>query len=140
MPHPDRRQRACDLRALGRRGDREPLTQAAAARVDPQLAPGLGIDEVQEPDVRELLLAWVAHLDRHDVVVSRELEIHGSHGMPARDYPGLLALIASGALRPDRLVRRVIDLDQAGAALAAMSHPATSTGMTVVSLGDSADS
>ena len=75
-----------------------------------------------------------------DRVVARELEIHGSHGMPARDYPGLLALVASGALRPDRLVRRVIDLDQAGAALAAMSRPATSTGMTVVSLGDSADS
>ena len=74
-----------------------------------------------------------------DRVVARELEIHGSHGMPARDYPALLELVASGALRPDRLVRRVIDLDEAGAALAAMSRPATSTGMTVVSLGDSPD-
>ncbi len=74
-----------------------------------------------------------------DRVVARELEIHGSHGMPARDYPALLELVASGALRPDRLVRRVIDLDEAGAALAAMSRPATSTGMTVVSLRDSPD-
>ncbi|WP_254185537.1 zinc-binding dehydrogenase [Nocardioides panacis] len=69
-----------------------------------------------------------------DRVVSRELEIHGSHGMPARDYPALLALVASGAVRPERLVSRVIGLDEAGAALAALSDPPTSAGMTVVRL------
>jgi hypothetical protein len=29
-------------------------------------------------------------------VIARELEVLGSHGMPSRDYPGLLALVASG--------------------------------------------
>ena len=69
-----------------------------------------------------------------DRVVSRELEIHGSHGMPAHDYPALLALVTSGAVRPERLVSRVIGLDEAGAALAALSDPPTSAGMTVVRL------
>jgi len=36
-------------------------------------------------------------------VIAKELEIYGSHGMAARDYPGMLALAASGALRPARL-------------------------------------
>ena len=69
-----------------------------------------------------------------DLVVARELSVHGSHGMPARDYPALLDLVASGVLRPDRLVGRVVGLDEGGAALAAMSEPATSPGMTVISL------
>jgi alcohol dehydrogenase len=67
-------------------------------------------------------------------VVAKELEIYGSHGMAARDYPAMLELVASGAVRPDRLVGSVIGLADAGAALAAMSRPATSAGMTVVRL------
>jgi len=67
-----------------------------------------------------------------DVVVARELEIHGSHGMAAQGYPAMLELVASGRLRPDRLVGSVIGLADAGAALAAMSHPATTAGVTVV--------
>jgi alcohol dehydrogenase len=69
-----------------------------------------------------------------DRVVSRELEIHGSHGMPAVDYPALLGLVTSGAVHPERLVSRVIALDEAGAALAALGDPPTSAGMTVVRL------
>lgn len=70
-----------------------------------------------------------------DVVVAQELSLHGSHGMAAQDYPAMLELVASGALRPDRLVRSVIGLADAGAALAAMSHPATTAGITVVQIG-----
>jgi alcohol dehydrogenase len=69
-----------------------------------------------------------------DRVVAKELEIYGSHGMAARDYPGLLDLVVSGALRPDLLVGRVVGLEEAGSALAAMSHPATTPGITVVRL------
>lgn len=69
-----------------------------------------------------------------DVVVAKELEIYGSHGMAAGDYPPMLELVTSGALRPDRLVGSVIGLDDAGAALCSMSHPATSAGVTVVRL------
>jgi alcohol dehydrogenase len=68
------------------------------------------------------------------LVVARELEIYGSHGMSARDYPAMLDLVASRALRPDRLVGSVVALADAGAALAAMSLPATTPGVTVVRL------
>ena len=67
-----------------------------------------------------------------DLVVARELSVHGSHGMAARDYPAMMDLVASGALRPDLLVAEVIGLEDAGAALAAMDHPASAGGMTVV--------
>jgi alcohol dehydrogenase len=67
-------------------------------------------------------------------VVAKELSIHGSHGMAARDYPAMLDLVASGAVDPLRLVGRTIPLADAGHALAAMSAPAAGAGMTVVDL------
>jgi alcohol dehydrogenase len=63
-------------------------------------------------------------------LISRELEIAGVHGMPVRDYPALLRLVASGAVDPARLIGRRIALDDAGAALAAMDRPAE--GITVI--------
>jgi alcohol dehydrogenase len=50
-------------------------------------------------------------------VIGRELTIVGSHGMPAHAYPQMLAEIASGRLQPDRLVARVIGLEDAPLAL-----------------------
>jgi alcohol dehydrogenase len=71
-----------------------------------------------------------------DLVVSHELEVYGSHGMAARDYPAMLALVSSGVLRPHELVGRVITLAEAPAALMAMDSPTAATaGMTVVDLG-----
>jgi D-arabinose 1-dehydrogenase-like Zn-dependent alcohol dehydrogenase len=67
-----------------------------------------------------------------DQVVAKELEIYGSHGMAASDYPAMLAFVASGAVRPDLLVGEVIGLEDAGAALVAMSQPASGHGVTVV--------
>jgi alcohol dehydrogenase len=69
-----------------------------------------------------------------DRVVAHELEVHGSHGMAAHEYPAMLAMIEDGRLRPDLLVGEVIGLDRAGEALAAMDHPPSGAGMTVVSL------
>ena len=69
-----------------------------------------------------------------DLVIAHELEIYGSHGMAAHEYPPMLTLIANRTLRPDRLLGDVIGLDGAGAALAAMDRPATSAGMTVIDL------
>ncbi len=66
-----------------------------------------------------------------DLVIAREIAVLGSHGMPAVDYPGLLELVTSGRLDPERLVRRRVGLDEAGAALAEMSGP-TPPGITVV--------
>lgn len=69
-----------------------------------------------------------------DIVVAQELEIYGSHGMPAVDYPAMLALVADGTLRPGELVSAVVGLEQAGAALRAMDRPAVTAGMTVVEM------
>jgi alcohol dehydrogenase len=67
-----------------------------------------------------------------DQVLSRELELIGSHGMATPDYPAMLARISDGRLRPDRLVGRTIALEAAPEALMAMSRPATNAGMTVI--------
>ena len=67
-----------------------------------------------------------------DLVVSRELSIHGSHGMPAGGYPELLDLVAAGTLDPRRLVRRVVDLAEGPAALMALDDPSASAGITVL--------
>ncbi len=70
-----------------------------------------------------------------DLVVAYELEVYGSHGMAARDYPAMLELVGSGVLRPDELVGRVITLAEAPAALMAMDSPtAAGAGMTVIDL------
>ncbi len=71
-----------------------------------------------------------------DYVVGNEIEIYGSHGMAAREYPAMLELVADGTLRPDLLLGSVIALEQGGAALAAMDQPSSSAGMTVIRLGD----
>jgi alcohol dehydrogenase len=63
-------------------------------------------------------------------LISRELEIAGVHGMPVRDYPALLRLVASGTVEPERLIGRRIGIEDAGSALAAMDRPAE--GITVI--------
>jgi len=53
-------------------------------------------------------------------VIARELEIRGSHGMAARDYPAMLDLITGGRLSPERLVGRTIALSDAPSELPRM--------------------
>lgn len=67
-----------------------------------------------------------------DRVVAWELEVYGSHGMAAHEYPAMLELVAAGVLRPDRLVGRTIGLDEVPDALAAAGAGAPGAGMTVV--------
>ncbi len=64
-------------------------------------------------------------------VIAWELDVFGSHGMAAADYPGMLALIESGALAPQSLIERVIGLEEAAELLPRFdtSNPA---GMTMV--------
>ncbi len=66
-----------------------------------------------------------------DLVVSRELEIHGSHGMAAHEYPAMLEAVAAGRLHPELLVGQVVSLDDAAGVFAAMDRP-TGSGMTVI--------
>ena len=63
--------------------------------------------------------------------IAYELDLLGSHGMAAVDYPEMLALIASGKLKPDQLVEHVIDLE---AGLIALQGLATSksAGVTII--------
>ena len=68
-----------------------------------------------------------------DLVIARELEIYGSHGMAARDYSDMMRLVADGTLRPGLLIGEVIALGDVGRALAAMDGLA-GPGMTMVSL------
>lgn len=67
-----------------------------------------------------------------DRVVGWELEVYGSHGMAAHEYPAMLERVARGELRPEQLVGRVVGLDEAPAALVAMGGPPSTAGMTVV--------
>ena len=64
-------------------------------------------------------------------VIAWELDVLGSHGMAAADYPPMMQLIRSGALQPQRLVERTIGLDEA-AALLPVFDTATVAGMTIV--------
>jgi D-arabinose 1-dehydrogenase-like Zn-dependent alcohol dehydrogenase len=64
-------------------------------------------------------------------LLSKELQVLGSHGMAAHAYPELLELVVSGRLRPERLVTREISLDEAGDALANVGRE---PGITVIRL------
>jgi len=50
-------------------------------------------------------------------VIAWELDVLGSHGMAAGDYPGMMQLIRQGRLHPQRLIERTIGLDEAAALL-----------------------
>jgi len=69
-----------------------------------------------------------------DLVTGRELEIYGSHGMAARDYPAMMAMVGDGTLRPGTAIGQVIGLEDIGQALAAMNGPGSAVGMTVARL------
>lgn len=65
-----------------------------------------------------------------DRVIAWELQVAGSHGMAAADYPAMLRAIADGGLDPARLIGRITDLPGAAAALVAMDGP-TEPGIVV---------
>jgi alcohol dehydrogenase len=65
-------------------------------------------------------------------LLAYELRIVGSHGMSARDFGPMLDLVALGRLRPDRLVRAHIGLDETPAALERMGTDVGDGGITVI--------
>jgi D-arabinose 1-dehydrogenase-like Zn-dependent alcohol dehydrogenase len=67
-----------------------------------------------------------------NTVMARELELIGSHGMAAAQYPSMLAEITGGTLDPGRLVTARIPLTAAPAALAVMGERRAAAGITVV--------
>jgi alcohol dehydrogenase len=64
-------------------------------------------------------------------VISRELEISGSHGMQAHRYPEMLEMVLDGRLRPEDLITKTIPLSEIPRALPAMGDGRVS-GVTVV--------
>ena len=64
-------------------------------------------------------------------VANQELEIVGSHGLAADDMPRVLAMVASGKLRPQDLIEREVDLEEGARAIAAMDD-GSPLGMTMV--------
>jgi alcohol dehydrogenase len=64
-------------------------------------------------------------------VIAHELQVLGSHGMPAHRYPAMLGLIAAGRLAPERLIGRRIALEDAIEALTGMDRP-SGAGVTVI--------
>lgn len=52
-----------------------------------------------------------------ELVVARELEIVGSHGMQAVEYGAMLQMIESNLLQPERLIRQRVSLERAAETL-----------------------
>ena len=71
-------------------------------------------------------------------VMGWELEIVGSHGMSAHTYPEMLAAVAAGSLRPDRLVTRRVGLEDVCELLPQFSKPG-GPGITVVEIPGESD-
>jgi alcohol dehydrogenase len=63
--------------------------------------------------------------------IAWELDLLGSHGMPAADYPRMLAMIERGELRPQDLIERVVGLDEAAALLPGVDRAAPA-GITLI--------
>jgi alcohol dehydrogenase len=57
-----------------------------------------------------------------NLVIARELELLGSHGMQAYRYPEMLAMVRTGRLQPDKLVGKRITLEESLTALPAMDR------------------
>jgi alcohol dehydrogenase len=71
---------------------------------------------------RHVQVGLLPPVDRHPRVpmaraIGWELDLLGSHGMAAADYPEMLALIERGDLRPQELIEKIIGLDEAAALL-----------------------
>jgi alcohol dehydrogenase len=66
-----------------------------------------------------------------DRVIGWELDLLGSHGMAAADYPAMLALIEAGRLRPQALIERVVGLQEA-ADLLPLVDQAAPAGLTII--------
>jgi alcohol dehydrogenase len=64
-------------------------------------------------------------------IIAWELDLLGSHGMAARDYPEMLVLVASGVLNPSLLVKREVGLAEGTIALTELDNQAFG-GITII--------
>jgi alcohol dehydrogenase len=82
------------------------------------------------------LLAGAAAFPRLDLgrAIAEELEIRGSHGMAAHEYPAMLARITAGDLDPGMSIGGRVGLEELPSALAEMSAAPTRAGFLVAEL------
>ncbi len=66
-------------------------------------------------------------------VIANELEIIGSHGMQAHQYPGMLDLIVKGILPVKQLLGKTVTLQEAPEELMGMDR-FSGTGVTVIDM------
>ncbi len=66
-----------------------------------------------------------------DKVIAHEIEIRGSHGMPAHRYGAMMEMILQGRLAPGKLIGRTIPLAEAAQALMAMDR-FPGTGISII--------
>jgi len=66
----------------------------------------------------------------YDRIVAWELDVLGSHGMAAADYPEMLEMVVDGRLDVAALVRRTVSLDEAIDVL--VDPDAAGPGITVI--------
>ena len=66
-----------------------------------------------------------------DLVIGRELEILGSHGMQAHRYPEMFEMIRDGRLDPAKLVGKMVSLEKATTELVNMNS-FSGLGVTVI--------
>ncbi|MFM7834158.1 MAG: alcohol dehydrogenase, partial [Planctomycetaceae bacterium] len=65
------------------------------------------------------------------LVIAGELEILGSHGMQAFEYPRMLRMISAGQLQPELLISDRVTLSEAAELLPRM-HEFPGSGVTVI--------
>lgn len=71
-------------------------------------------------------------LPMHEVI-AKELHIIGSHGMQAHQYPTMMEWIVSGKMNPDKLLGKIITLEESCAALTDLNS-FRNTGVTVIKM------
>ncbi|MDN3656229.1 zinc-dependent alcohol dehydrogenase family protein [Ferruginibacter paludis] len=64
-------------------------------------------------------------------VIARELQLIGSHGMQAHQYPGMLEWISSGKMQPEKLLGKIITLEESCLELTDLNS-FRNTGVTVI--------
>jgi alcohol dehydrogenase len=65
-------------------------------------------------------------------VIAGELQVLGSHGMAAHEYPAMMDEIATGRLHPERLILDAIGLDEVPARLAGLDQVGSGAGGVTV--------
>jgi len=65
------------------------------------------------------------------VVIANELEIAGSHGMQAHEYPAMLDMITSGKIQPGKLLGKIVSLEEGIGELMNMNS-FKNTGVTII--------